>query len=114
MSNAGMRIFSHRRFNEHTCIVNPAEIPDIETDVTDGTDTDEPAKVILFNDDVHTFEDVIVQLMKAIRCSREKGEAIAWEVHTRGKACVYVGAMPECLRVSGILEEIALHTQIEM
>jgi len=35
-------------------------------------------------------------------------------VHTRGKACVYTGEMPECLRVSHVLEEIALHTQIEM
>lgn len=92
----------------------PLETPDIVTDVTDGTATDEPSKVILFNDDVHTFEDVIGQLQKAIRCSREKGEALAWEVHTRGKACVYVGAMNDCLRVSGILEEIALHTQIEV
>lgn len=92
----------------------PATTPDVVTDVTDGTMTDEPSKVILFNDDVHSFDEVIEQLIKAIRCSREKGEALAWEVHTRGKACVYVGAMDACLRVSAILEEIALHTQIEM
>jgi ATP-dependent Clp protease adapter protein ClpS len=92
----------------------PLEVPDAETEVTDGTDTDTPAKVILFNDEVHTFEDVITQLQKAINCTREKGEALAWEVHTKGKACVYTGAMTECLRVSAILEEIALHTQIEM
>ena len=92
----------------------PIEIPDIEIQTTDGTATDNPAKVILYNDEVHTFEDVIGQLIKAIRCSREKGEAYAWEVHTKGKALVYTGTMNECLRVSGILEEIALHTQIEM
>ncbi|MBE0645494.1 MAG: ATP-dependent Clp protease adaptor ClpS [Bacteroidetes bacterium] len=92
----------------------PLETPDIETEVTDGTATDMPSKVILFNDNVHTFEDVIGQLQKAISCSRDKGEALAWEVHTRGRACVYTGEMNECLRVSGILEEIALHTQIEM
>jgi ATP-dependent Clp protease adaptor protein ClpS len=92
----------------------PVETPDIDTDVTDGTATDNPSKVILFNDDVHTFEEVIEQLQKAIRCSRVKGEALAWEVHTRGKACVYVGEMTECLRVSHVLEEISLHTQIEM
>ncbi len=93
---------------------DPVQAPVIDTDVTDGTTTDSPAKVILFNDDVHSFEDVITQLQKAINCSREKGEALAWEVHTRGKACVFVGSMDECLRVSGILEEIALHTHIEM
>jgi ATP-dependent Clp protease adapter protein ClpS len=92
----------------------PLSTPEIETDVTDGTATDNPSKVILFNDNTHTFEDVITQLQKAIGCSRDKGEALAWEVHTRGRACVYVGEMDECLRISGVLEEIALHTQIEM
>ena len=92
----------------------PTDLPDIVTEVTDGTETDQPYKVILFNDEVHTFEEVITQLQKAIRCSREKGEALAWEVHTRGKACVYTGTMNVCLRVSAVLEEIALHTQIEM
>jgi ATP-dependent Clp protease adaptor protein ClpS len=93
--------------------MSPLETPDVETTVTDDTDTKHPAKVILYNDDVHTFEEVITQLIKAIACTRAKGEALAWEVHSRGKACVYTGSMTECLRVSHVLEEIALHTQIE-
>jgi ATP-dependent Clp protease adaptor protein ClpS len=88
--------------------------PEIQHDATDNTTTDEPTKVILFNDNVHSFDEVITQLIKAIRCAPERAEAFAWEVHTRGKACVYSGDMNECLRVSSILEEIALHTQIEM
>ena len=87
--------------------------PDVVPEVTDGTTTDEPAKVILFNDEIHTFEEVISQLIKATGCSTEKAEQFAWEVHTKGKACVYTGEMPECLRVSNVLEEIGLHTQIE-
>ena len=88
--------------------------PEIQFETTDGTTTDEPSKVILFNDNVHSFDEVIMQLMKAIHCTPDQGEAYAWEVHTRGKACVYAGEIPECLRVSSVLEEIALHTQIEM
>lgn len=80
----------------------------------DETITQEPAKVILFNDEVHTFDEVIEQLIKAIHCDSTRAEAIAWEVHSTGKAAVYEGTMPECLRVSHILEEIALHTQIEV
>ena len=34
----------------------PFELPDIKEEVTDGTETDTPARVILFNDEVHTFE----------------------------------------------------------
>jgi ATP-dependent Clp protease adaptor protein ClpS len=82
-----------------------------EIDVSDGTTFG--SKVILFNDEVHSFDDVIMQLMKAINCTPERGEDIAWEVHSKGKALVYQGDMPDCLRVSGILEEIGLHTQIE-
>ncbi len=76
-------------------------------------DTDLAAKVILFNDEIHTFDDVIIQLMKAINCSPQVGEKFAWEVHTRGKALVFSGDMPQCLRVSSVLEEIALHTVVE-
>jgi ATP-dependent Clp protease adaptor protein ClpS len=84
-----------------------------ETLTIDSTGTTFPARVILFNDDIHTFEEVALQLVKAIHCTYEQGLDIAWEVHTKGKACVYEGDIAECLRVSAILEEIALHTQIE-
>jgi len=73
-----------------------------------------PAKVILFNDEIHTFEEVIGQLIKALKCGTKKAEALTWEVHNSGKAAVFEGAMDECVRVSGTLEEIGLHTQIEM
>lgn len=84
--------------------------PEKEVDVL----TYEPAKVILFNDEVHTFDEVIGQLIKALRCDSVKAESLAWEVHTTGKALVFSGDMAECLKVNGILEEIALHTQIEV
>ncbi len=91
-------------------LTRPTEIQQDDQDVL----TQDPAKVILFNDEVHTFEEVITQLMKAIRCSTEKAESLAWEVHNKGKAVVYTGEMQECLRVNSVLEEIALHTQIEV
>lgn len=83
----------------------------IKTD--DGTIVGIPSKVILFNDEVHTFDEVIVQLIKATGCSYDHAEALTWEVHTKGKAVVFSGEIAECLKVSSILEEIALHTQIE-
>ncbi len=87
------------------------EIEEIKVD--DGTEVGFPAKVILFNDDYHTFDEVIAQLIKAIGCSYDKAEALTWEVHIKGKAVVFTGELSECLRVSSVLEEIALHTQIE-
>ena len=89
---------------------NPLEEQELEVDVT----TQEPAKVILFNDDVHTFDEVIVQLMKALRCAEHKAEALAMEVHTNVRAVVYAGEILQCMEVSHILEEIRLLTQIEV
>jgi ATP-dependent Clp protease adapter protein ClpS len=73
-----------------------------------------PAKVILFNDEVHTFEEVIGQIIKATGCDLTKAEALTWEVHNSGKAMVYEGEMRNCVRVSAVLEEIDLATRIEV
>lgn len=86
---------------------------DVITDTTDQTGIGLESKVILFNDNVHTFDDVASQMMKATGCSYEHGEEIAMEIHTKGKAVAYSGDISDCLRVSSILEEISLHTQIE-
>lgn len=86
---------------------------EIDEDVLTTIDVTNAVKVILFNDEWHSFDDVIAQLRKATGCSRQKAEVLTLEVHEKGKAMVYDGDMSECLRVSSILEEIALHTQIE-
>jgi len=74
----------------------------------------EPAKVILFNDEVHTFDEVIMQIMRATGCNLTKAEALTWEVHNTGKSIVYQGELLKCMQVSSMLEEIELMTQIEV
>lgn len=91
--------------------MNVQEIEDPE--VIDEIDVTLGSKVILFNDDIHSFEEVTQQIIKAIKCSENEAEAYTWEVHSKGKACVFTGEMHECLCVSSVLEEIGLHTQIE-
>lgn len=83
-------------------------------EITEDSETVErlASRVILYNDDWHSFDEVIAQLIKAIKCSYEKARSLTFEVHVKGKAVVFEGDLPECLRVSSILEEIALHTQI--
>ncbi len=89
-------------------VAEPAEALDEQTVV------EEPAKVILFNDEVHTFEEVIGQIIKATGCDEAKAEALTWEVHTTGKAMVFVGPITKAVQVSHVLEEIDLLTQIEV
>lgn len=88
---------------------------DVEELLEEEVDThlDAPWRVILYNDQIHTFDEVIGQLIKATGCSVSQAEAYAWRAHVQGKAGVYEGSFEECLRVKSILDEIALVTEIQ-
>jgi len=90
--------------------------PSIERDEITGVgeEIQEPAKVILFNDELHTFDEVIAQIMRATGCGLTKAEALTLQVHHEGKAIVYQGEIVMCMKVSSVLEEIELMTQIEV
>ena len=93
--------------------------PDVDVDVAveededTATHLDEPWRVILYNDDIHSFEEVILQLIKALGCSAVEATRLTLKAHFTGKAAVFEGAIDECLRVQGILREIQLVTDIE-
>lgn len=87
------------------------EVEVIDDDTTNNTA--EPWKVILYNDNIHSFDEVIMQLIKALGCGSQKAEEIAFEAHTKGKAIAFSGAFEECFRVTGILREIQLIVEIE-
>ncbi|NMW18173.1 MAG: ATP-dependent Clp protease adaptor ClpS [Chlorobiaceae bacterium] len=84
-----------------------------ESEKKSGTETLDSYRVVLFNDEEHSFDEVIQQIIKATQCSRQQAERCTWEVHTRGRSIVYFGPMSNCLKVSSILEEIALKTEIQ-
>lgn len=90
----------------------------IKPQMIDREETSDPGrqtgwKTILFNCDCHSFQDVAFQLMKAIRCSYERGLQLANVVHHTGSAIVFSGAKTRCEGVSRILEDIGLRTAVE-
>ena len=93
----------------------PSTTPEVDVAVEEATEerVKAPWRVILYNDEIHTFEEVIVQLVKATGCSSSQAQRHAWTVHTEGKDKVYEGAFEECFRVQGVLREIQLVTEIE-
>lgn len=97
----------------HNMEIPTKQLPQITNQEEEKTDINLGSRVILFNDDLHTFEEVIAQIIKATKCSFLEARDKTFEVHVNGKAVVYSGELADCLRVSGILEEILLHTQIE-
>lgn len=71
-----------------------------------------PWRVILYNDDVHTFDEVILQVQKATGCTLLEATRITMEAHFKGKAVAFTGEFVECNRVSGVLREIGLLVEI--
>lgn len=89
----------------------PAKEVVVETMEEELLDT--PWTLILYDDDIHTFEEVIYQLIKALGCTMEKAEKITYTVHNEGKALVYQGSFEECLKINAVLQEIQLITEIK-
>jgi ATP-dependent Clp protease adapter protein ClpS len=89
------------------------DFPDTETLVQTQVEVQLPSRVLLYNDDVHTYDEVIFQLMKATGCPLFEAESMVLEVDLRGQAYVFEGEMLRCLNVSSILEEIELLTEVE-
>ncbi len=71
-----------------------------------------PWKVILYNDDIHTFDEVILQVQKATGCSLLEATRITMEAHFKGKAVAFTGEFADCNRAAGILREIGLVVEI--
>ncbi len=83
----------------------------VETEEEEKVNT--PWKLILYDDDIHTFDEVIQQLIKALGCSVSKAEELTLKVHFDGKAIVYEGSFEECLKINSVLQEIQLVTEIK-
>ena len=88
------------------------EIPGIDVIEDEDISIGLKSRVILYNDDWHSFDEVILQIIKAIGCSNADASSKALETHVRGKSVIFDGEFKECLRVSGNRKSMALHTQI--
>ena len=84
-----------------------------ETDVDTVVKTQSPWHVILYNDDVHGFDDVILWVQKACGCSLEEAIHITYEAHTSGRALAYHGTKTECAKVCGALRGFGLQAEID-
>ncbi|MEX0593580.1 MAG: ATP-dependent Clp protease adaptor ClpS [Balneolaceae bacterium] len=91
----------------------PSKEPETQIEEQEVDRTDSPWTVILYNDDVHTFEEVTAQLVKATGCSVKRAKELTLQVHHHGKANVYEDRLEPCLKVQSILQEIQLMTEIK-
>jgi len=69
-------------------------------------------RVVLFNCDCHTFDEVERQLMKAVHCSLSVARKYSWEVHSKGSSVVYRGHLERCEAVADVLADIRLIVKV--
>ncbi len=94
-----------------TAEVDERAIPRFDQEEKRGVDS--PYVVILYNDDYHTLDEVVHQLLLATGYSVERCVRIMLEAHTTGRAVAYSGTESECERVAKILRRIRLQVETD-
>jgi ATP-dependent Clp protease adaptor protein ClpS len=84
-----------------------------ETGTDEKTELGNPWQVVLFNDEVHSFDEVIYQIQKATGYSLERATDLTLRVHQNGKAVIAIGPKVDCEKVAGVLSQIRLLVQVE-
>ena len=86
---------------------------ELESDVLVAEDIDKPKVLILYNDDINTFQHVIICLMKFMQFSMDKSEQIAITIHNKGSAFLKAGSNGELKPYKEVLCEYGLDARIE-
>lgn len=69
-------------------------------------------RTVLFNCNCHTFDAVIEQIMKAIRCSEHTASQLANVADQLGSVTVFAGDKEKCESVADILGAIGLKVDV--
>jgi len=70
-------------------------------------------RLILWNDEINTFEHVIYCLVKYLDYSDKQAEKIAWTVHTDGKCAILEGSFTELEVYRKILQQEGLTVSVD-
>jgi ATP-dependent Clp protease adaptor protein ClpS len=73
----------------------------------------ETHRLILWNDEINTFEHVINCLMKYLDYNEQQAEVIAWTVHNDGKCTILEGSFTEIEVYRKIFKQEGLNVTID-
>lgn len=92
--------------------------PHIETDSLEEVDlltsTEDPCNLIVWNDEVNTFEWVIETLMEVCGHSEEQAEQCAYIIHFRGKYAVKNGSYDDLKPQCDAITERGINATVEV
>lgn len=78
------------------------------------TDLEEPYQLIVWNDEVNTFEWVIQALMEVCGHSEEQAEQCAWLIHYKGKYAVKNGSYDDLKPLCDAITERGIGATLEV
>lgn len=79
----------------------------------DATVHDGGWRVVVFDNDYNTVDEVIRILMLATSCPFEEAWTETWEIHHLGKSVVHYADEAECRRVATIIAKINIQVVVE-
>jgi len=85
-----------------------------EEDIGILTMHEDPCNLIVWNDEVNTFEWVIETLMEVCKHSREQAEQCAYIIHYQGKYAVKNGSYEELKPPCNAITERGINATIEI
>jgi ATP-dependent Clp protease adaptor protein ClpS len=86
--------------------------PRQETDVL--TDHEDPCSLIVWNDEVNTFEWVITTLIEVCGHSQEQAEQCSYFIHFQGKYSVRQGSYDELKPMCDAITDRGINATVEM
>lgn len=86
--------------------------PSIETDVL--TDHEEPCSLIVWNDEVNTFEWVIQTLIEVCDHSQEQAEQSSYIIHFKGKYAVKEGSYDDLKPLCDAITDRGIGATVEV
>lgn len=93
---------------------DPRPIAIERQDIDVLTDTDDPFSLIVWNDEVNTFEWVIETLIEICGQSLEQAEQCAMIIHTKGKYAVKRGSYDELKPLCDAITDRGIGATIEI
>ena len=92
---------------------NMSHFPETEEEVDVEIGQEDKHAIILYNDEVNTFDHVINSLIKVCQHNELQAEQVAWIVHTKGKCDVKHGPFESLQPICKSLQNKGLSAVIE-
>ena len=68
--------------------------------------------VIVYNNEINTWDEVVNILQRATACTAEEANMETWEIDNLGKSVVHHGGEEECEKVASIIRTIGIQVEV--